>query len=296
MSEFDTFQQAVITAYLEKKEKHELPSALENPTPAKLKRYSLQIVAQRYSKEDAADLELFFGPKKDDEHIENSIRKFEIDKFRPLINYLKGGTSKTDEKNPKILAWLIDFHPRPYERWRKARQGIEMGLTTELDEQDGPISPESLTVPAELPRLIAENSGSGKTSGVRTASPKIHKGVWYGILGIAASIAVYLLLTMLPAHECMYWNEDRYAAADCQEKISGANMIARDENLLKHFRKIMRPDTLTSDHVNKVWYSKIDNVVEFFTLPGFHPIHQDRSLKAATAHIIEQYAGKNDQQ
>jgi len=41
---------------------------------------------------------------------------------------------------------------------------------------------------------------------------------------------------------------------------------------------------------NKVWYSKIDSEVEFFTKPGFHPLHKDKPLKPATSYIIEKYS------
>ncbi len=44
----------------------------------------------------------------------NHIRGFETDKFKPLDNYLKGHTERTDDKNLELLAWLIDFRHRPH--------------------------------------------------------------------------------------------------------------------------------------------------------------------------------------
>ncbi|MNN94928.1 hypothetical protein D3C81_2136440 [compost metagenome] len=68
-------------------------------------------------------------------------------------------------------------------------------------------------------------------------------------------------------------------------------VIALDQNKLENFQKINSKDTLGMEDVGKVWYSKIGNEVEFFTSSGKHPVHINRSLKAATEHIITTWAG-----
>ena len=67
-------------------------------------------------------------------------------------------------------------------------------------------------------------------------------------------------------------------------------VIPLDRDRLENFQKIQRLDTLNLEDVNKVWYSKVNNEVEFFTAPGLHPEHQERGLKLATKYIIEKYA------
>lgn len=59
-----------------------------------------------------------FLEKPDNEDIsESAIRRFDPDKFKPLNNFLKKGTN-TDLKNIELLAWLIDFRPRPYSNYK----------------------------------------------------------------------------------------------------------------------------------------------------------------------------------
>lgn len=110
----------------------------------------------------------------------------------------------------------------------------------------------------------------------------------------AASIiaAIFFTLYFLTPEECMCWNEEQYAVVDCQDKMQRHHVIGLDKNKLAFFRKIKQPDTLGLKDVGHVWYSKIDNEVEFFTQPGLHPIKVDRSLKIATEHIITKYAGR----
>ncbi|MBO9684850.1 MAG: hypothetical protein J7502_19630, partial [Flavisolibacter sp.] len=44
------------------------------------------------------------------------IRHFDLDKFKPLSNYLKKGLN-TRDKNVELLAWLIEFEYRPFAKY-----------------------------------------------------------------------------------------------------------------------------------------------------------------------------------
>ncbi|UIR54859.1 hypothetical protein LZQ00_11275 [Sphingobacterium sp. SRCM116780] len=114
--------------------------------------------------------------------------------------------------------------------------------------------------------------------------------------GTTFVIGLFISTYYLTPKQCMCWVGDHYIAVDCQNNNIKGEIIALDEQKLNEFKKITKPDTLTAKDVNQVWYSKINNNVEFFTAPGFHPIHGQRSLKVATEHIIEQYAIKGDAQ
>lgn len=287
MSYFDRFQQAVWEAYHTKRA-HE--SELENPRPAALRNYCLTVWNSRPLPKDREMLGQFFSAGTTDEEIERSIRQFDTDKFKPIINYLKGETKNTKEKNIKLLAWLIDFEPRPYAAWR---QQI-INETAGTGQTDEPVSP-AAEAPVEWAEQVLDD---GETVGpafeksqVRTA---IGKRIGWG-LGMAAIASVILFFALAPdAKQCMYWHEDRYVATHCAaDESDGTLRIALNHEQLSNFRKITRADTLTLADVNKVWYSKINNVVEFFIAPGFHPVHRDRALKIASKHIIEQHAGQN---
>ncbi|MCH5718550.1 hypothetical protein [Niabella hibiscisoli] len=62
------------------------------------------------------------------------IENFSIDKFRPLVKYIKEPDIETAFKNVELLAWLINFEPRPLEHWRKtSRSAKEASAEKELD-------------------------------------------------------------------------------------------------------------------------------------------------------------------
>lgn len=57
---------------------------------------------------------------------------------------------------------------------------------------------------------------------------------------------------------------------------------------LKYFQKITRPDTITEASLHKVWYSKSNNQVEFFTADGENP-EDNQLLKQLSIHKYNQY-------
>lgn len=302
---FDEFRDEIRNAYLDLKNRVALPSELECPSPGDLRDFCLLLWAKGLSKEDTQVFMKFFNPINQYSDLETSIRRFELDKLKPLQYFIIGKTAKPDENIVKLLAILIDFQPRPYEVWRgmggkvntaereDIEDGAEMGSKNNVDDHES--NGDSNT---------AEQDGStvdGPPNDVKpprflTLQPNHNRSLLYLIIPIVIGVIIFFVMDTHATKQCMYWNDDRYTAVNCDEKITGIEVIARDNHFLKHFRKITQPDTLTVQHANKVWYSKINNTVEFFTLPGFHPVYRDRALKAATIHIIETYAQeKNDE-
>jgi len=88
---------------------------------------------------------------------------------------------------------------------------------------------------------------------------------------------------------CMIWDDDHYKRTACEPREDDVSVIAYDEAQVEHFRKIKDEDTITYNSIGKVWYSKIDNRVEFFTGDGNHPIFTKKELKPVTMHIIDTY-------
>uniref|UniRef100_UPI0025D048E5 hypothetical protein n=1 Tax=uncultured Chryseobacterium sp. TaxID=259322 RepID=UPI0025D048E5 len=89
----------------------------------------------------------------------------------------------------------------------------------------------------------------------------------------------------------MYWDKDRYMATDSASLHSRAKVIPMNNFAFINLQKITRPDTLTIENaMGKVWYDKSNNHVEFFTNYGRHP-ENGKTLKEATGHILEIYAG-----
>lgn len=91
----------------------------------------------------------------------------------------------------------------------------------------------------------------------------------------------------------MFWDKDRYIASDSGYISPQVEVVPMEPNKFVYQKKITRPDTLTIENaVNKVWYDKSDNHVEFFTNYGTHP-ENGKTLKVATPHIVETYGGEN---
>ncbi|WP_315823473.1 hypothetical protein [Paraflavitalea speifideaquila] len=61
----------------------------------------------------------------------------------------------------------------------------------------------------------------------------------------------------------MYWAGDHYQPVPCNQKVPNTLVVALDTLLIKNFRKITQPDTITNRAIGLVWYSKINNKVEF---------------------------------
>lgn len=91
----------------------------------------------------------------------------------------------------------------------------------------------------------------------------------------------------------MYWNGERYIATDSSYISPSYKVIAANENELGHFRKVTRKDTMTVENsLGKVWCSKWNNEVDFFTMDGINP-DNGKELKLATEHMILKYAGNH---
>lgn len=105
----------VLEHYERKRAAHQLSLALREPTTKRINDECLKVLHERWDKKtDAFVLREFFGANDNFEEIEKRIINIDKDKFKPLINYLKKYTKETDVKNIELLAWLIDFQPRPF--------------------------------------------------------------------------------------------------------------------------------------------------------------------------------------
>ncbi|HMI01472.1 MAG TPA: hypothetical protein VK541_03270 [Pedobacter sp.] len=110
----EDYKKAVVHAYHRKKEIGELSLNLSHPTPRKVKNECLIVLRSRTQKKDEPFIRDFFNSGVESNDYSHSITRFDVDKFRPLIKFLRKQTEDTDDKNIELLAWLIDFEERPY--------------------------------------------------------------------------------------------------------------------------------------------------------------------------------------
>ncbi|WP_415324594.1 hypothetical protein [Chryseobacterium sp. MMS23-Vi53] len=90
----------------------------------------------------------------------------------------------------------------------------------------------------------------------------------------------------------MYWDVERFIATDSSKLGPLVDVVPMNHDLFKYFKKIMRKDTMTvQNSLGKVWCSKYNNDVDFFTMDGRNP-ENGKELKLASEHMILTYAGK----
>lgn len=333
---FTSYTDRVFKTYQNKKEEGILSLNLIEPTPAKLKQECSIVYSERYKEKDSKTLRLFFLPKDDFTDYGVSIRNIDTDKFKPLSNFLKGRTTETEDKNIELLAWLIDFEPRPYnfkyDYDTEKDIDVRDGEVDEKSENNDPLEKEGfLPVPEE--KIVKKTARGSDLKKILIGSVLSSSIILVGYLGLkkgtdkketyqekivdssghrralkndekaitqkkadeikedAKDVNRKAALVYIPQKkemQCMYWKDDHYQEAFCDDENVPASLIALDKNLVKHFRKITFPDTITEKSVDKIWYLKSDGKIEFFTHEGNHPTNH-RKLKKMTKYILDKH-------
>lgn len=299
MFEIDLYNEEVLRAFHEKKSQGMLIH-LQRATRADLMKECLMRLENRELENDIPVLAKIFNCEGNVESLKTAIKKATADKFRSIQDFISEKTNKPTDNIIALLAIFIDFEPRPFEQWREIHRTKNGGekvdtpeeneIAEEVDKNDD--SPKSKikvsnTVEANSPVTATSISidEPKNTSWPKKKKPELLFG-GFSVITIVLFITWYI--AAIP-EECMCWNGENYIQVDCQDKTQTYQVIGLDENKLKHFRKITKPDTLGIKDIGNVWYSKIDNEVEFFTGPGHHPVQQHKSLKAVTKHIWDTY-------
>jgi hypothetical protein len=273
MSETE-YKEWVLAAYDQQLADGQLPSELLSPTPAGIKAEALKICEQGLKPKDEKILRSFVGQKQDIAGYHNAIRNHNADPFRPLVNFLDDRSINTKLKNIDLLALLIDFTPRPYHP------------NLIIDGQ-----PIFSTPPDDLPDTAHKLTSLTQ----KKPSGKIKKRIALsGLLLITFLLASYFTVhrnkhQLTGKEGCMIWSDDHYEPVDCNDKSFGTKSSPINRQLVDHFKRITRPDTLTLYAVRKVWYAKYDGRVEFFTAAGPYPLDSDRRVLPMTVHILQKY-------
>lgn len=269
MKMFEEYQVEVYAEYLKSKEDN---IVLANPKPSSLRDEA--IVFLKNNREGAEVLRFFSddGTKQG---------KLDIDKFKPVQRFLLGQTSEPTNRVVELIAWLIDFQPRPFEAWRNNK--LSGGEKKNKEDKKLPTDGETKDIP---PQEQPEKEIKGEPQKVAKKLNFIQRTGIVATLGLIMGVAYW---KGVPPDGCMYWTGTEYEAVDCDAQIPNTQILALNQQKLDHFKKITLPDTMTFNSLNKVWYSKINNEVEFFTTKGKHPLKTDRTLKPITTYILVKY-------
>jgi len=272
---FISYTKLVLRDYRQKRETSGFPLELREPTPGRLRDECLAVCNKRYDRKDEDALQKFFEDAHDKKTCLQSIERFDLDKFKPLVKFLRESTATTESKNIELLAWLIDFKGRPWD------------LTAPEPDAD------ELADPTD----VAEGRDTHETTGPEEKTSYVRKIVIVFTVTITLAAVVFY---WFPSHNtfppippgtqaCMFWAEDHYQPVPCNEKLGDTVVIALDSEKLMRFRKITRPDTITLAAIGHVWYVRFRGDYEFYTSGGFHPLDPNLRLRPVTAYIISRH-------
>jgi len=263
----EDYKKEVLAAYQEKAQNGTLSINLVSLAPGRLRAECIIIYKERPTENDNETLRAFFGAADHTYGYSKAIENIDIDRFRPIKNFVTGITKRPEISVVEILAWLIDFQNRPYQAWRMRGTVIP------------PVTDGKQKIPTPTP--------------ISTPRFKVKIAIVLLTLISAVSIVLYSYIERSKMH-CMYWAGDHYQPVACDEKIYQTPIIALDTMKVAHFKKINCPDTITMNSLGKVWYLKIKNKPEFYTSDGYHPIEHTRMLKQLTPYMVRKYGFKEN--
>jgi hypothetical protein len=295
---FADYQELVFEVYKKKRAARALPVGLTEPSPAELKKLCGLACARRFvRKKDEVALMSFFGEGADQVACQKAIDKCDRDRFRPLVNYLnKDGKIDTKEKNIELLAWLIDFEHRPYDDQRNYsgllqiimdRSRGESGECSEIEEE-----------PSEELGGQREDETTPPPMATRSLASKFRWGLTFAMTVILTVIAIVIFDGRIPspgplpiakAGGCMYWAGDRYRQIPCDQKPDDALVVPLDSVKFVDFKRITDPDTITSASLGRIWYSKRDGGIEYYTSGGDDPVKPEYRLLPLTEYMIRKH-------
>ena len=259
---FPDYKNLILEDYRRKKEQNELPLGLVILSPAKLRDECLKICDERYNSRDLRTLKDFFGVGNGKLEFLKLIDQVDVDKLKPLIRFLNGETASTNEKNIELLAWLIDFQPRPFELGRKYERMEEggkeegrMGVGTK-ETGDG--------------KQETGEKGGLEEGGMEPAGlvPRKKAGLLKWLIpGAIAVVSVTGFSIMKfrdkppaiptfvdPTASCMSWPGEKYKSVSCNSRVGAATVIALDTFQLNNFKRVLQIDTITLKSTGKLWY------------------------------------------
>jgi hypothetical protein len=261
-----------------------LPPELTGPQRKSLRDHCIRICVERYQGKDEPLLESFFGKRDRPEAYVVAIRNAKAEQFRNLHNFLKDRTKGTEFINICLLAWMINFEPRPFHAGLRSPPILPPapapGSEQKTPEQPPVTGGKILTTLKPLPFISAK-------------IPTINKPWIYlaGLLIVLLIGSYYLAFKDFTASEigaCMIWGGEQYKRVDCnyRSKDGSISAIPLDTAVLRRFKKIMNSDTLTAHSIGRVFCVKNNGQYDYFTDSAANPIYPERRLRPLTQYIM----------
>lgn len=294
------YQEAILKYYVDKRINGDLSLNLQKPSPSKIRDECAFIYKPNLNPQDLSTLMSFFEIKEGAD-VQKSIERFDIDRFRPVVKYMKGQTVDPEHKNLELLALLLKFPGRPYDE--KKNYNIDDNNTPPYtlppDGQTGMVTGKQQTTARDTRRHpLAFLS--------RRFNQNIYKRLNKGRVGLrVGGVAVLGLITaiyfnnkrlsyggvILDSRQCMTWTGDRFQQISCDSNIGRAIKEPLDKKRLKNLQRITKPDTLRKEHIKNVWYRKRDGRIDFYTDGGKDPVDPNALLRPLSEYMFNKYLG-----
>lgn len=259
----DDYSKAVTAEYHRSKTTlHE--GLLIAPSPAGLRDLCLKMVVNGISVSDENVFRTFFKIKAT-EDVLRGIKKFDLEKFRPVINFMIGKSRATDARNLNFIAVLIDFEERPLSRFIGSDKDFG-GIQEDRKPEDVEFRP------SQKNRFKRKNS------------------IWVGVLSVSlVGLIAYLTFSRNPTEkQCMGWNDHAYETMDCRTS-KGLSVRPLDSVQFRVREIDAKADTEFFEQGRPiVWYLRHDGKYEFFDHPGHHPVKIDKQLIPVSTYIARQ--------
>jgi hypothetical protein len=318
---FGDYKNAVIQAYEKKSNEGTLPQNLVHHTDANLKKECVEEFLSRYSEKDSETFKNFFGRAASKAEYFKKVNDSKPDLFKPINIFLKKQRkSGTHSRYIEMLAWLINFEPRPFmqgdpydlaEPIKESKPAIpdtkpipEPVPSKPENDNDGPkeFEKDDLSDPSEndvlseetpIQRFMPESVvDSSRTARLKNQLLKIYKPVKARsrsfLAGLVIAVCILVLYFMTKPHS-MYWNGNEYKSVAFYQNVDGAFIVPLDTFQLAHQKKINDWSLITRNSIGIVHYSKIDNKVKFYTTGGTNPEDTSRRLLPLTEYMYEKY-------
>jgi len=144
------YPELVLSTYKKMRDNGELYTILPKETTAALKNACLKVYDSRYNQDDADILSVFFNVDKMKCDFRKVISEVKSDYFKALYNHIRDETA-TNERNSDLLAWLINFKPRPSGSYYKSlRESLHNNGTDNDDEGKTNIDEEKVHTSTEI--------------------------------------------------------------------------------------------------------------------------------------------------
>ena len=237
--------------------KYEEKAKLISPTRTDIKDACMARFSENTTIIDKEILRKFFRASHEDD-LFKTIEKCNPEKFRTIQNFLSKKTSNTSKKNLDLIAWLIDFNPRPYSLYRKPKvggdSGIDLGIDTTPKREENindvttgiAISNQLEIIPEKEKNVEDESEVENESETGSKYEPKTEvknnsnskKWIWATLSTIVISVLFFYNLNHFlnttktndtktpleenlinPEQKCMVWADTEFILADCADSI-----------------------------------------------------------------------------